>query len=618
MKYMNWINKFPFLKTIKFRLLLFASVMSLVPLLVLGGYNLKAARDNLETSVHYHQALVSSSIAEDISSMLEEAKRTFSVIAKADGIKLPEMSLKDREGILYACLTSLPYIDEISALDATGRELAHVSRLRVTTGTTGVSSIPEKSTDIIDNLQSHEIFMGSVYIDEWNQPAFDLAIPFFDRTHSLTGAIIAKISLRSIVERISLVSGEKEEHIFLVDEQGRLIGHEDYSQVLRHQDVRESLPSPVILKTETQEGVPLVRNYRSYTGENVVGSYVPVKGTAWAVILEEPERYAFASFDKLKNTFELSTLGLILTVLGISLIFGLSFSRRLETLKQGVRRVVKGESGIILPVKVEDEIGEVLLAFNHLSQELERKKQMEAAMRQADKMVTVGLLAAGVAHEINNPLAAIFLSVEELLERLNEGELGPEERLELRRYLKTIAEQSERCSRITHQLLEFSHQSPNEEPQESPYDLNDLIAKNIGLIRFCLRKQNIQIKENYAVGLPFLWGDGSGIQQVVFNLICNAMDAMPDGGVLSLSTEFDKEWIKFSVRDTGIGIPQEYLTRIFEPFFTTKPVGKGTGLGLSVCYGVIEKSQGKIEIESSEGMGTVVRVFLPRKGDKHE
>lgn len=614
MKYMNGSNEFPFFKTIKFRLLFFVSVISLAPLLILGGYNLKAARDNLESAVIYRQALATSNIADTISSMLEEAKRTFSVVAKSEGIKLAEMSLQEREGIFYACLTSLPYVNEISAIDTSGRELAHVSRLRVTIG---ASSIPETSADLIDTLRSHDIYMGSVYIDEWNQPAFDLAIPFFDQTHSLAGWIIAEISLRSIVERISL-AGEKEACIFLIDEQARLIGHKDYSQVLRHQDVQKSLPSPEALQAGADEGFPLVRSYRSYTGENVVGSYVPIKGTAWAVIVEEPEWYAFASFDKLRTVFQLSTLGLILAVLGIGLFFGLSFSRRLEILKQGVRRIVKGESGVILPVKAQDEIGEVLVAVNHLSQELERKKQMEAAMFQADKMVTVGLLAAGVAHEINNPLASISLSVEEVMERLHEGELGYAEHQELKRYLKTIAEQLERCSRITHQLLEFSHQNRNEDPQEFLYDLNDLIAKNISLIGFQLRKQNIRIEENYAADLPFLWGDGSGIQQVVFNLICNAVDAMPGGGVLALHTEFDAEWIKLSVQDTGIGIPQAHLTRIFEPFFTTKPVGKGTGLGLSVCYGILEKSQGKIEIESTEGIGTVVTVSLPRKGDKHE
>jgi len=611
----NWLKQLPFFKTIKFRLLLFATIMSLVPLLILGGYNLQAARDNLESAVRYHQALGSLSIAEDISTMLEEAKRAFSVISKTEGMTFEDKSLKERERIFYACLTSLPYVDEISAIDDTGKELANVSRLRVTTGET---LIAEKTTGLLNALQSQNIFIGDVYMDQGNQPAFELGIPFFDRTHNFSGGIIAKISLRSIVEQISLVSGEKEEYIFLVDEQGRLIGHEDYSQVLRHQDVRPSLPSNEVLKENAEEGFPLVRNYRSYTGENVVGAYVPVKGTEWAVVLEQPEQHAYASFAKLKNTFEFSTLGLILAVLGISLVFGLGFSRRLETLKQGVRRIVNGEWGITLPVKVEDEIGEVLIAFNHLSKELEHKKQMEVAMRQADKMVTVGLLAAGVAHEINNPLAAIYLSVEELLERLDGGELGSAEQMELRRYLKTIAEQSERCSGITHQLLEFSHQSKNEENRESLYDLNDLISKNLGLIQFRLRKQKIHLEENYATDLPFLWGDGSGIQQVVFNLICNAIDSMQEGGVLSLGTECDGEWIKFSIQDSGIGIPEEHLTRIFEPFFTTKPVGKGTGLGLSVCYGVIQKAQGKIEVESSEGVGTVVRVYIPRRGDKDE
>lgn len=608
------MKKIAWFKTLKVRILIFATVMSLVPLIILGGYNLRAARGNLEDAVSFHHAYDTSRVAAEINTMLEEAIRTFSILAKTEVSDFNIKSVKERERIFYACLTTLPYVYEISAIDKNGKELAHVSRLEVTAGK---SLNLQDSSNILKNFQAHKMFISSVFMDAENQPAFELAIPFFNPEESFSGGVIAKISLRSIMERITLVSNSNEEYIFLVDENGNLIGHEDYSQVLKHVDVHSSIPSPDSLKKGEEGGFPLVRNYRSYTGQNVVGAYAPIKGTQWAVILEQPETEAYSSYNNLKRTFILSTFALSLLVLGISLIFSLKLNRRLEEVKQGVRRIHQGEWGFTFSIRGEDEIDEVLKAFNHLSQELERKKQMEAAMRQADKMVTVGLLAAGVAHEINNPLATIFLSVEELLERLDKGKIEATKRVELNRYLETIAEQSERCSAITHQLLDFAHQNRSEETL-SLINLNDLMTKSLGLIEFRLKKQDIQLERKLAETLPFHWGDGSAIQQVIFNLVCNAVDAMPEGGVLTISTSFDKEWVMFSIRDNGIGIPKENLSRIFEPFFTTKPVGKGTGLGLSVCYGLVEKNHGKIEIESTQGVGTVVKCFLPRKGDQNE
>jgi two-component system NtrC family sensor kinase len=507
------------LKTIQFRLLVFAMLMSSVPLLVLGGYNLQAARVNLESAVWNHETLVTMGIGEDISHILEEAKRTFLILAKTEGLGFADKTLRERERILYASLTSLPYVDEIAAIDKEGQVLAKVSRFQLNTE----DFLQQKNfKDTLKELEPLKPLIGDVYMDEEKQPAFLLTLPFLSSDNRFTGGIVAKISLRSIIQQISLASRGKEESIFLVDQEGRLIGHKDYSQVLRQQDVSASLPPAEGLKNIVDVKKPLVRNYQSYTGEKVVGAYLPVDGTQWAVIFEEPEQYAYESFAKLQRTFALSTLGLVLTVLLISIGFTLSFGRRLDLLKQGVSKIHQGEWGYTIPVKKEDEIGEVLHAFNDLSEELERKKQVEAAMRQADQMVTVGRLAAGVAHEINNPLATIYLSVEELLERLEEGEESSEERKELHRYLKTIAEQAERCSGITRQLLDFAHQSRQEDIRESLFDLNDLIQRNLGLIQFRLRKQQIRLEKNFTTNLPYLWGDESAIQQVIFNLICNA------------------------------------------------------------------------------------------------
>lgn len=590
--------------------------MSLLPLMVLGGYNLKAARENLEAAVSYHHTLATARVAGDVAGMLDEAQRALGVFADTSGPELSRLSLQERIKLLNTCLRNLPYVEELAAYNGNGQELVRESRREVITGEVHTSFVAPEAWQ---KLRRQQNYLGPVIIDEHNQPVFQLAVPFLPSADGRsTGVIVAQISLRSIMERISLIPAGEGGYIFIVDQEGRLIGHEDYSQVLSRQDVRASLPPP---KSENQNGgEPRFRTYVSYTGEKVVGAYAPVNGTDWVVILEQPYNTAYASAEVLSHTFGMSTLIIAVMVLGTSLLFGWRFGRQLEILKTGVSRMVSGEMGFSLPIKRQDEIGEVLQAFNSLSEELHRKRNMEAAIRHADKMVTVGLLAAGVAHEINNPLATIYLSVEEVLDRLAPGRdenINSGTIEDLRSYLMTISQQAERCSAITRNLLDFAREGSGQGEEIDYFDFHETLHKALFFLEYKMRKENINMTKELAPELPLLWGDASGIQQVVFNLICNAVAAMPEGGFLHLSTMLIDQSVCFTVKDTGIGIPPENLSRIFEPFFTTKPPGQGTGLGLSVCYGLVAKAGGRIEVQSELDNGTTVTVYLPvkEKGD---
>lgn len=175
------MKKIAWFKTLKVRILIFATVMSLVPLIILGGYNLRAARGNLEDAVSFHHAYDTSRVAAEINTMLEEAIRTFSILAKTEVSDFNIKSVKERERIFYACLTTLPYVYEISAIDKNGKELAHVSRLEVTAGK---SLNLQDSSNILKNFQAHKMFISSVFMDAENQPAFELAIPFFNPEES--------------------------------------------------------------------------------------------------------------------------------------------------------------------------------------------------------------------------------------------------------------------------------------------------------------------------------------------------------------------------------------------------------------------------------------------------
>ncbi len=231
------------------------------------------------------------------------------------------------------------------------------------------------------------------------------------------------------------------------------------------------------------------------------------------------------------------------------------------------------------------------------------------AVARAEKLAAVGRLAAGVVHEINNPLATIAACAESLEKRIEEGAFAnsPEE-ADLREYLGLIRDEAFRCKNITNGLLDFSRLRAG---QRVPVDVAEIIKAVARLVTHQQRGDNIQIDVEAAAGLPRVSGDVSQLQQAVVALATNAIDAMPEGGTLTLRASCSGPRVLVQVIDTGIGIPPENMTRIFDPFFTTKDVGRGTGLGLAVCYGILSDHGGRLDVRSTVGTGTTFTITLP-------
>lgn len=250
-----------------------------------------------------------------------------------------------------------------------------------------------------------------------------------------------------------------------------------------------------------------------------------------------------------------------------------------------------------------------------LESRLERKarqiKKDLAKLVHEDKMIALGKLVASSVHEINNPIAGIHTLAKLMLRTLDEGQLEAEELKEFRRYLELIAHESSRCGQIVSNLLSFSRQKDME---RRPVDINDIIRSVILLCQHRMQLQNIVIHEKLDPKLPEITGDYNQIQQCIMNVIFNAMEAMPDGGKLTLSTSFKRKnrMIHIVISDIGCGIPEENLSIIFEPFFSTKEESQGVGLGLSVVYGIIREHQGSIYVESELGKGSTFTIRFPQ------
>lgn len=259
-----------------------------------------------------------------------------------------------------------------------------------------------------------------------------------------------------------------------------------------------------------------------------------------------------------------------------------------------------------VPMRVDSgEISHVITVGEDITARVEANR----AVARTEKLAAVGRLAAGVVHEINNPLATIAACAEALETRVAEGAYGASSEVnDLREYLALIRSEAFRCKSITNGLLNFSRTRAGE---YLPVQLDAVIKSAARLLQHQRRGMDIEIQIEVADDLSLVSGDEGQLQQAIIILAENAIDAMPQGGTLTIGASNEGSTVLIEVRDTGVGIAQENLAKIFDPFFTTKEFGRGTGLGLAVCYGIVTEHGGRISVDSTVGRGTTFTLNLP-------
>ncbi|OPZ80522.1 MAG: Sporulation kinase E [bacterium ADurb.Bin431] len=264
------------------------------------------------------------------------------------------------------------------------------------------------------------------------------------------------------------------------------------------------------------------------------------------------------------------------------------------------------EAGMCLPYLIDQlqkTEGELTASNVELKKSIETLRRTQAQLLQSEKMASVGELAAGVAHELNNPLGGILIYTSLLLEKAASGAQERED-------LELIRAETERCKRIVRGLLDFSRQTRIE---AAIADLNQILGGTLALVTQQALFHNVKVEQDLLPGLPKVFVDIGQIQQVLLNIILNAVEAMHEKGTLIITTTWDpaKQQVLLTIRDTGTGMSPELQARIFEPFFTTKPRGIGTGLGLSIAYGIIQRHHGEILVRSAPGEGSEFTIVLP-------
>ncbi len=362
---------------------------------------------------------------------------------------------------------------------------------------------------------------------------------------------------------------------------GTRLSHE-VSQVILDQGQQYTGPAFVVNEDYVTRYEPL----RDHTGSVVGSLYVGVR---------------LASFNRLVNTFTqrigLISLATIVLAILLAVPFSHSINRPIRQLVSASQRVSRGDMTVRVPTQGPYELAQLETSFNAMIEALAANQKA-----QQEKLTSLGQLAAGVAHEINNPLSTILLYCDLLLQECTQTEQSQAD-------LKLVISEAQRCKTIVTALLNFSRQT---QIMPQPTDINQIVVSVLEIERRRPDSERLRIVADLDPALPQVPADPLQLREVLVNLVTNALYAMPDEGQLTVRTRAaGPAAISLEVSDTGMGIPAENLSKLFTPFFTTKPFGKGTGLGLAISYGIVKMHDGGISVRSQPGKGTTFTVTLP-------
>ena len=407
--------------------------------------------------------------------------------------------------------------------------------------------------------------------------------------------------------------------------------HSDIAFLVNGNVVASTLPAAELrapLASLLAEAATPQRHGRAHDGQSVqkllVGDEHFLCAVGYFTSFQGPHRPGYvllSSYEKplraLRDTQRLLVLvGVAGVLLGSLIVWGLvrNITQPLRQLRDSAEAVGRGDFSKRVAVTARDECGELAGAFNRMTQNLQVSheqlektvdtlKSTKAQLTQSEKLSVIGEFVAGVAHELNNPLASV-IGFAQLLQR---GHFEPNQQ----HYVDRVVSESQRCQKIVQNLLSFARQS---QPERCLVDINQLVKASIEILDYQLRTSNIEVVREFDVQLPKVMGDSHQLQQVFVNIINNARQAIEahrPHGTLRVTTKSEGGAVYASFSDNGPGIEDANLAKIFTPFFTTKEVGKGTGLGLSLCYGIINEHGGTIRVHSKSGEGATFVIELP-------
>lgn len=336
--------------------------------------------------------------------------------------------------------------------------------------------------------------------------------------------------------------------------------------------------------------------------------YTPYKdrNTQWLLVIDIPRDTLFSPTTKIRSSISLLILAVLIVSLLLARWIAAKLAQPIQQMSTLMTRYADGERQLRYEGKRSDEIESVGQAFNYLSNKLEKaeleREQAEAAVRQSERLAAIGQMAAGIGHEINNPLMNIQ-SLAKLIKQYSSSD-----DVQLSKDLHTMQAEVKRCAHIVQGILNFAKET---DVDNKDFNLISLLSETVALYAHQARQQKVAFEQQ---GLEsfVLYGDRSQLQQVFVNIISNALQASKPGSIIKVLTHAEHEqWVVVEILDEGVGVLPEHLSQLFNPFFSTKPEGQGTGLGLSVSYGIVQNHRGEVIVRNRDPHGVRVIVRLP-------
>ncbi|WP_022662992.1 sensor histidine kinase [Paucidesulfovibrio longus] len=547
-------------------------VVSLTPLLILaalGGYQFHSAYKqkvlaHMEQLVLGHKQSIDAFLFGKLAEIRVLADVTdFEKVRDDDGLSRLLLSMQERYGGVFV---------DLGLVNAQGTQVAYSGPFRLGRADYGHALWFQET-------MQREFYISDVFLGLRGLPHFIVAVK-----HSWGGqeyilrSTIDFVAFNRLVENIRI----GETGLAYIVSRGGEFQTKPRRQVAMSQSFLNEVLSPEQNMGQSRFGGPVPAHVHlgqdPATGEDSVFVTAGLKNGDWILVFQQTQEDAFLLFLRARN---FALVGVLLSTLAI------------------------GFMAIVLSKRI----------LNTVVETDRQKDMMNEQVIEAGKLASLGELAAGIAHEINNPVAIMVEEAGWIQDLMEEEDLrAMENSQEVLRALGQIRTQGGRCKEITHKLLSFARKI---DPTMKTVHINELIEEMAALSEQRARFANVHIVTELAEALPPIEASPSELQQVFLNLINNAIDAMDhEGGQLKVTTRREENQVVISVSDTGQGIPKANLQKIFDPFFTTKAVGKGTGLGLSICYGIIQKMGGEISVSSVLDVGTTFHIRLPlRKGE---
>ena len=607
------------------KLVLYALAVALVPMSAIGFSLVAIGESALRQRIEEHQGTAAAAVAAKVTQAVQAVAEH--LVAVGERFSVQGLSSAEREGLARLLYRQSPDISVVWLHDPGGTPLSPpVYRPQGIDALADHLPVVEEHTDLfasqLRGLIGHGtngVVMSSAYYPEDGGPArVALAVPCCGGDGPPAAVAAIELALRSDILRIEGIDTGPDSSLFVVDAAGRIIAH-------------PSLVAGTSMRHHGAVGALLLEggargSLRVAAGESVLAaSWARLPGLGWAVVVEQPESVAFAAASAMRRRVLFWIFATTAVVLASALIFAARLRQVLRRLVAGARAFGEGRLEERIELVSHDEIGALAATMNSMAGQLqvslaeleawgrtlerrveertEELKEAQAQLLTQSKLAAIGQLGAGVAHEVNNPLAGI-LGYTQLLIRRSEPDSKEHQ------MLQKIEEAAQRCKAITVNLLRFSERGL---AGYTAIELNDIIAEVVQAFHGPAADNAIEVVEEYAAELPVIVANAGQLAVMLLNMLSNAKNAMLEGGGrLTITTRAAPEGgVALTVADSGHGIDPEHLPRIFEPFFTTKKVWTGVGLGLAVAYRIVADHGGRIEVQSEVGKGTTFEIFLP-------